>query len=125
MDSERRHYLRYKLELEAKILTPEKNISGIVTDIGKAGIGIISEVSILTGTRVFLCPNLPRTAVIHGIVVWVLDTQAEKKHPYMTGVEILKVILPDRSQYGYEDKAELIDEMIAMLTDFGAKIEPK
>ena len=83
----RRYYLRYESEFEARIYDAELNLSVKVIDISEGGIGVISEEPIGLDSEVNISLFPLSEGPIKGIPIWSSCFEKNKKNYYRIGVK--------------------------------------
>ena len=113
MTENRRRYPRYETEFEARIYAQDCSFPATVIDISEGGVGILSEVPIETGERLFLSLFLISEEPIIGIPVWSHYIERKEKYYYRIGFETPRLDLEKILAIGLPKRSELVNEILS------------
>lgn len=107
-ENEQRRYLRCDTGMRAVLYIKNESISAIMIDIGKCGIGLISEKEISPGTNIRIQIKHAEMFAVRGTVKWTEKIRETPRALYRMGIEAEGVIFleeiedvdfPERSEY--------------------------
>ncbi|MCJ7541479.1 MAG: PilZ domain-containing protein [Desulfobacterales bacterium] len=109
----RRQYLRYKIEIEARIYTADLNLSVTVVNISEDGIGIISEKPVEIGNKISisLFPIIEDPIVV--TPVWSFYFEKDQKYYHRIGIETEHLALEKMKAFGFPIISKFVSETIS------------
>jgi len=112
--SESRRYKRYDTEMKAELYFKNETISAILIDIGRCGIGLISEKEISPGTNIQIRIRHAEKVTIQGTVMWREKIREDPNALYRMGIETEGVILlEDIADTGFPEQTEYIKSLLS------------
>jgi hypothetical protein len=108
-----RIYPTYNIRIDAKASTAKMTMPSIATEISADLISIQTDRPILPTTPVNISIELEEEFLLHGNVVWVLDTQTDEgKHYYLSGIRTDTMVHPKVKAIGRSEKSKLLQEIL-------------
>ena len=113
-ESEQRRHLRYDTEMRAVLYVKNESISAIMIDIGKCGIGLISEKEISPGTDIQIQIKHAEVFAVRGTVKWTEKIRETPSALYRMGIEAEGVIfLEEIEDVGFPERSEYIKSLLS------------
>ena len=113
-ENEQRHHLRYDTEMRAVLYVKGESISAIMIDIGKCGIGLISEKEINPGTDIQIQIKHAEVFTARGTVKWTEKIRETPRALYRMGIEAEGVIfLEEIEDVGFPERSEYIESLLS------------
>ena len=113
--TEQRKEPRYKIQINAIIITSEISISALASDISINGIGLICKKSIRPGTEVYVHLQLEEENFIFGTVIWTTESHDGDELACHIGVDIHAIIFPDIEAIEFQEKSKLFQEILSLI----------
>ena len=113
-ENEQRRYLRYDTEMRAVLHVKGERISAIMVDIGKCGIGLISEKEISPGTDIQIQIKHAKVAAIRGTVQWTEMVREPPSALYRMGIEAEGVLsFKEIEDVGFPKRSKYIESLLS------------
>ena len=113
-ENEQRRYLRYDTEMRAVLHVKGERISAIMVDIGKCGIGLISEQEISPGTDIQIQIKHAEMSTVRGTVKWTEMIRETPRALYRMGIEAKGVIfIEEIEDVGFPERAGYIKSLLS------------
>jgi len=111
---EQRRYPRHDTEMRAVLYVKDESISAIMIDIGKCGIGLISEKEISPGTDIQIQIKHAEMSAVRGTVKWTEKIRETPRALYRMGFEPEGVIfLEEIEDVGFPEQSEYIKSQLS------------
>ena len=115
LETDRRQYKRYRVNIYTQIVTPEFYISLNTIEVSIEGIRVESYSEIPPGTEVTVSFDLEKKLDFFGKVIWVIAFQEKGIIKFRIGVKIHEVMLSGIKVIGFDFKHELIQGILTKL----------
>lgn len=109
---ERRRHTRYKVNLYARIITPDYYISLNTLEISLEGIRLEAYSEIPPGTEVTVSLDVKKKLNFSGKVIWVFAFQKKGVQKYQIGIKVDEMTMEGIKVIGFDIKHELIQDIL-------------
>ncbi len=111
---ERRRFPRYETEVGVEIFTKDSKVLATLIDISEAGIGIISEEDIETGTEILISFKFIDDYSIQGTIKWSTHLYYDQNIYYRMGVETESIlVISDMKDVGFPERSEMVTKILS------------
>jgi len=111
---ERRKFPRYETEVGVTVFINDSKISATLIDISEAGIGIISEEDIETGTEILIMFKFIDEYSIQGTIKWSTQLYYDENIYYRMGVETESIlVILDMKDAGFPERSDMVTKMLS------------